>query len=92
MLYLKSVLFYMIILLATEFICKSNIVKNGWVTQEEQQTASRIRGWMAIISIAAIPVFRFIMVLVMFMMAGITKEDFEAKMKAIEELEDSNNE
>lgn len=91
MLYLKSVLFYMIILLATEFICKSNIVKNGWVTKEEQQTASRIRGWMAIISVAAIPVFRLFMVLVMFMMAGVTKEDFEVKMKAIEEAEGDNN-
>ena len=92
MLYLKSVLFYIIILLATEFICKTNIVKNGWVTEEQKKTVSKTRGWMAIISIAAIPVFRFIMVLVMFMMAGITKEDFEAKKKQIEELEDDDNE
>ena len=91
MLYVKSVLFYMVILLATEFICKSNIVKNGWVTKDEQQTVSKIRGWMAIISVAAIPIFRLFMVLVMFMMAVITKEDFEAKKKAIEEIEENND-
>lgn len=91
MLYLKSVLFYVVILLATEFICKTNIVKNGWVTKEEQQTASRARGWMAIISVAAIPVFRFIMVLVMFMMAGMTKEDYQEKMRVIKEFEDDDN-
>lgn len=91
MLYLKSVLIYMLIILATEFICKNNIVKNGWVTEEQKKTAGKIRGWMAIISVAAIPVFRFLMVLVMFMMAVTTKEDFEAYKKQIEELEDKDN-
>ena len=79
MLYIKSVLFYMFILLATEFICKERIIKNGWVTRDELKTTTRARGWMAIISVAAIPIFRLLIVLVLFMMAGMTKEDYEEK-------------
>ena len=92
MLYLKSVLFYIIILLAVEFVCKENIIKNGWVTRDELKQTTRARGWMAILSVAVIPVFRLIIVLVMFMMAGMTKEDYQEKMRVIKEAEDDDNE
>ena len=92
MLYLKSVIFYIFILLATEFVCKENIIKNGWVTRDELKSTTRARGWMAIISVAAIPIFRFLMVVVMFMMAGMTKEDYAEKMRQIKEAEDDDNE
>ena len=67
---------------------KERIIKNGWVTRDELKTTTRARGWMAIISVAAIPIFRLLIVLVLFMMAGMTKEDYEAKMRMVKEVED----
>ena len=91
MLYLKSVLFYIVLILATEFVCKERIIKNGWVTRDALKTTARSKGWMAIISVAAIPIFRLLVVSVLFMMAGMTKDEYEQKMRVIKEVDDEEN-
>lgn len=91
MLYLKSVIFYIVLLLATEFVCKERIIQNGWTTREALKTTTRTKGWMAIISVAVIPIFRFLVVSVLFMMAGMTKDAYEQKMRVIKEVDDEDN-
>ena len=88
MLYLKSVLFYMIILYAINFVLKDTIVKNGWVDGTYAKMSTHKRGFMVVLCTSAIPVFRFFVVLMYFLMAGMTKEDYEEKIRQIKEIGD----
>ena len=88
MLYLKSVLFYMIILYAINFVLKDTIVKNGWIDGTYAKMSTHKRGFMVVLCTSAIPVFRFFVVLMYFLMAGMPKEDYEEKMRQIKEVED----
>ena len=74
MLYIKSVLFYMVIIFAITYIAYEKIKENGWVDGAKKSG----RNWFVLlICMSVIPLFRLLIVAMLFVMACITKEEFD---------------
>lgn len=72
--YLISVVIWMIIIYAMAAICEASIKTNGWTKDKE----SKKRGVISSLFIlSAVPVFRIIVVISMFIMAAYTPEQVE---------------
>lgn len=68
--YIATVIIYMIVLYCECRVLKKNILKNGWGTEGKTDMS----GIVALICYSAIPVFRFIIAITLFVMAIYTRE------------------
>ena len=68
--YIATVIVYMIVLYCECKVFRNNIIKNGWVTESKTD----ISGLFALICYSAIPVFRFIIAITLFVMTIYTRE------------------
>lgn len=84
--YLSSILIWSIILICEMLVFSGAIYKNGWLDDLKNKKYNVIRFITAILSYivtAAIPIFRFIMAISIFMMVGISKERFNELLETI---------
>lgn len=87
--YLSSVVIWFIILFCELLLFKDFIYKNGWADINSDRKHNLFRliiGWLMC---AAVPVIRFVMAIIIFIMAGISKERAN---QIIEEAKDTNKE
>ena len=73
--YMATVAIWMVIIYATTFVTAEAIRKNGWVTEKKETTPLGVI--IALFCMSAIPIYRFVVVCVLIMMSGKTKEEFE---------------
>lgn len=60
-LYISSIIIFCIIIYATIWVCKDNIVANGWMVLAKDKK-SRAESVLTLICASAIPLFRVLMV------------------------------
>lgn len=72
--YLTTVAIWLIILYALIFVCRNTIKENGWLENNKKQK-SVLQGFLTIVALSAIPVFRVIMAITILVMACKTKEE-----------------
>lgn len=82
--YLTSVIVYMIMIFAAAYIGQYKIKANGWLDDAKKQGSP----WVYLFCISAVPIFRLLIVIVIFMMMSITKEDFD---KYVDEVKNKSN-
>lgn len=88
--YFKSIIIYVIIFCAETFILKERLLKNGW---HSEQPYPFTKDLMYMIGAAAIPIFRFGIMIMYFVAAAISIEDFDKLVKeAKQEVEEEYNE
>lgn len=73
--YLSTVVIWMIIIFCLTFIFKESIKKN-WYGQINKKK-SIVSGFGALFAISAVPILRFLIVIMIVYMATHTKEEFE---------------
>ena len=77
--YLASIVIYLMILYGMLYIFADKIKDNHWIDVSSNGTGNRTaKNWrVSLVCIAAIPVFRILIVLCLIYMSVHTKEDFE---------------
>ena len=78
--YLTSVIIYMIIIYCTCSILKDGIKAKGWTTNDNGKTKLS-----SLFMLAAVPVLRVAVLIVIIYMFTYTKEDFEKWYKEVQE-------
>ena len=73
--YLGSVGVWFIILRSSACICKDRIVKNGHISEGAKRT--RIVTLGTTIAVCAIPIFRVLVFVIIFLMAALPKKEFD---------------
>lgn len=71
--YLTSVLIYMIIIYAVIYMGQYKIKENGWLDGEKKKGS----GVISLLCLSAVPIFRLFVVITVFVMAAMPKEEFE---------------
>lgn len=78
--YLTTVAIWLIILYALAFLSKDAIRKNGWL-DDTKKPKYKFQGFLTAVALSAIPIFRLIAVLTIFIMAYKTKEEVDELIK-----------
>ena len=86
--YLSSVIVWFIILFSEIVIFKDQIYKNGW--WDPQKKRNIIRSVFNRILTAAIPIFRLLVAIFIFMMATVSKERFNKIAEEYKTKDDDN--
>lgn len=73
--YMATVVIWMVIIYATTFITAEAIRNNGWITEKKETTP--LKTIITLFCMAAIPIFRLVVVCALIMMSVKTKEEFE---------------
>ena len=84
--YLSSVLIWSIILICEMLVFKDAIYKNGWLDNMKTKEFSVLRFITTILSYiaaAAIPIFRFILAIIIFILAVVSQERFNELLEEI---------
>ena len=71
--YLTSVFIYMIMIYAIAYLGQYKIKENGWLDDSKKKG----NPWVALFCLSAVPVFRLVVIIALFIMIGMTKEDFD---------------
>ena len=70
--YMCSVIIYMLIISSAAMICELNVRKNGWLNEPGENKNSKIA---MLTAMAAVPIFRLLVVIFIFVMAVYPKEE-----------------
>lgn len=73
--YLASVFIWVIIIYATTTLCAGKIVANGWLDNATPSGSNR--GLVILFTVAAIPILRLLMVIVLIALSSMTPEKYE---------------
>ena len=79
--YLSIVVIWMIVIYALINIFKDTIKANGWIPENNKKKNTIV----ALFMLSAVPLFRLGVAIIIIMMAGITKEQFEEWRKSLNE-------
>lgn len=77
--YLGSVIVWFIILVSSVIVCSGRIIKNGWV--EAGVKPVTVKGLLYTLLIAAVPIFRILICAAAFLMATISKDEYNKEFK-----------
>ena len=85
--YLSSVIVWFIILFSEAAVFNNRLHKNGWLdVQKEHHNIIRIL--FGYVMVAAIPIFRLLMAIMIFVMAAVSKERFDGLVEELEIKDD----
>jgi hypothetical protein len=86
--YLGSVIVWFIILFSEGIVFNNRVRNNGWLNMQKERH-NIIQILFCYVLVAAIPIFRLLMAVMIFVMAAVSKERFD---ELVEELEVKDNE
>ena len=80
--YFVTIIFYMIVIFSVTCLAAEKIKENGWLNGAKKSNMH----WTAmLVVISSIPVIRFFVVIMMFIMYSTTKEKYEEKLRKYKE-------
>ena len=74
--YFVSILIWLVILTSTAHVFKNLFIENGWYSEDDFEPKDRTQTLIKCVMISAIPVFRLLLFIVMFVMAFSKKDDW----------------
>lgn len=86
--YLSSIIIWFIILFSEAVVFNKQIRNNGWLDMEKKRNI--IRTLFSYVLFAALPVFRLLIAIILFMMAFTTKERFDKYAEELKTKDDEN--
>ena len=72
--YAISIVIWAIMIFGTIYLFEDKLRENGWITEVKNNTKNP---WVVLFFMSAIPILRIVFFLVIIMMVGMTKEQFE---------------
>lgn len=85
--YLGSVIVWFIILMSFLHLSKDRIIRNGYFDATKEST--KLEALIYAIAISAVPIFRVLVFIMVFLMAALTKNEFDELFKKDDENERS---
>lgn len=76
--YFGTIIFYMIVIFSVACLFEEKIKENGWLNGAKKYKMH----WLAcLVIMSSIPVIRFFIVVMMFVMVAVTKEKYEEELR-----------
>lgn len=76
--YFGTIIFYMIVIFGMACLYAEKIKENGWL---EGVKTSKLDGFVKLVTMSCIPVIRLFAVIMIFVMACVTKEKYEEELE-----------
>lgn len=83
--YLITIIFWFIINFSAVVVCAGNIRDNGWIGSKYNKHYTPCKGLLMFVCTCAIPVLRVILLIVIFMMANFTPDEYD-ELKNMEDI------
>lgn len=80
--YFGTIIFYMIVIFSMACLFKDKMKENGWLNGAKK---SNMHWLTCLVAMSSIPVVRLFVVIMMFVMGGVTKEKYEEELRKYKE-------